>query len=425
MSNDNGFLGLRRLHHRVQSVDFGEQTGFRNGHLTVSAKQLEDLIASPVLDLVHFNWVRPGESKRIVKILDTVQPRTKGPGGGGIFPGLIGPAIPQGRGETHILDNVAVCIAGYLPRAQQGLAQMSGPTSELTFLGQTNNLVVDFKPVKDADWVQVEKALRLGLLRIATALAEATLDSTPEATEEFPSLAISAGGNLPKVGAIVNIQTQGAFKDVFVYGRSMASSMPSAIDPNELDDGAVVSGQYGHPGLKNPTWMHQNNPVVAALRERDGKDLQFAGVILAPEPVEQALKETVSAHAARLAYQMGLDAVIVTKEGGGNADSDISLKIDACEEMGIAGIGIFPEMSGADGTGPPLVGPPSKANALVSTGNYDEQVTLEEVAETFGGEIFDLLGVESTIEMEIPTAIIYGSLSPLGWGRLTCAEATP
>lgn len=423
MSNDNEFLGLRRLHHRVQSVGFGEQTILEHGHLTVSAHQLESLIASPVLDLVHFNWACPGESKRIVKILDTVQPRTKGPGGGGIFPGFVGPGIPQGRGATHILDNVAVCVAGYLPRAQQGLAQMSGPAAELSFLGATNNLVIDFKPVKDADWMQVEKALRSGLLRIAAALAEAALDSPAESTEEFASLANNAGGHLPRVGAIVNIQTQGAFKDVFVYGRSMGNSMPSAIDPNELDDGAVVSGQYGHPGLKNPTWMHQNNPVVGALRERDGKDLQFAGVILAPEPVEQALKETVSAHAARLAYQMGLDAVIVTKEGGGNADSDISLKIDACEEMGIAGIGIFAEMSGADGTGPPLVGPPSKATAMVSTGNYDERLTLEEVAETFGGEIFDLLGVESTIEMEIPTAIIYGSLSPLGWGRLTCAEA--
>lgn len=422
MTSDDDFLGLRRHLHRVSSVSFGEETKLVDGQLTVSVEQLEPLVHGPLLDLVHFNWASPGESKRIVKILDAVQPRTKGPGGGGIFPGFVGPAMPQGRGDTHVLDNVAVCVAGYLPRAQQGLVQMDGPAADLSFLGGTHNLVIDFKPVKDADWVQVEKTLRNGLLKVAAAVAEAALEAEPKSTDRFATLAMSSGTELPRIGAIVNIQTQGAFKDVFVYGKSMSDSLPSAIDPNELDDGAVVSGQYGHPGLKNPTWMHQNNPVVAALRERDGKDLSFAGVILSPEPVQQSLKETVSAHAARLAYQMGLDAVIVTKEGGGNADSDISLKIDACEEMGIAGIGIFAEMSGADGTGPPLVGPPSKATAMISTGNYDEKLMLDSVAETFGGEIFDLLGVESTIEMEIPTAVVYGSLSPLGWGRLTCAE---
>ncbi len=413
--------GLRRLIHTVRSAGFGESPGLNRGDLVASEDALQALLANPALASTRLTWARPGESVRIVKILDSIEPRTKGAGGAGMFPGFLGPALPQGTGETHVLRGVAVVVAGKLPRAQEGMVQMSGPAAELSFLGATNNLVIEFEPAEDAGWPQVDEALRLGAMRVAVALADLALEAEPDEVHDLAPLNPGTGGSLPRVGAIVNLQTQGAFKDVFVYGRTMAASMPTAIDPNELDDGAVVSGQYGHPGLKNPTFVHQNNPVVAALRDRDGKDLVFGGLILSPEPVDQTLKELTSAHAARMARQMGLDAVIVTKEGGGNADSDISLKIDAFEAMGLVGIGIFAEMSGPDGTGPPVVGPPTTATAMVSTGNYDERITLDAVDRALGGEIVDLNGLDAAAEMVLPVAAIYGSLSPIGLGRLTCA----
>lgn len=426
MAEQNGFAGLRRLVHNVRSVAFGDTPGLSGGDLVASEDALQTLLASPALASTRLTWARPGESVRIVKILDSIEPRTKGPGGAGIFPGFLGPALPQGTGETRVLKGVAVVVAGKLPRAQEGMVQMSGPAAELSFLGATNNLVIEFEPAEGAGWPQVDEALRLGAMRVAVALADLALEAEPDEVHELAPLNPGTGSSLPRVGAIVNLQTQGAFKDVFVYGRTLATSMPTAIDPNELDDGAVVSGQYGHPGLKNPTFVHQNNPVIAALRERDGKDLVFGGLILSPEPVDQTLKELTSAHAARMARQMGLDAVIVTKEGGGNADSDISLKIDAYEAMGQVGIGIFAEMSGPDGTGPPVVGPPTTATAMVSTGNYDERITLDAVDRALGGEIVDLNGLDAAAEMILPVAAIYGSLSPIGLGRLTCAtEVTP
>lgn len=423
MADNNGSSGLKRLTHRVASARFGETPGLHGGELVASEDALTGLVSSPALASVRLTWACPGDSVRIVKILDSIQPRTKGPGGAGIFPGLLGPALPQGTGETHVLEGVAVVVAGKLPRAQEGMVQMNGPAAEYSFLGATNNLVIEFEPAEGASWEQVDKALRLGGLRVAVALADLALESEPDETHQFPPLGRGGDSDLPRVGVIVNLQTQGTFKDVFVYGRTMATSMPTAIDPNELDDCAVVSGQFGHPGLKNPTYVHQNNPVVAALRERDGKDLIFGGVILSPEPVDQTLKELTSAHAARMARQMGLDAAVVTKEGGGNADSDISLKIDAMEAMGMVGIGIFAEMSGPDGTGPPVVGPPTTATAMVSTGNYDERITLAAVDRALGGDVVDLNGLPAGAEMVLPVAAIYGSLSPIGLGHLTCSEA--
>ena len=212
-----------------------------------------------------------------------------------------------------------------------------------------------------------------------------TRRSRPSPTPSRSSRARAADRpGLPRVGVVTNLQTQGRFKDVFVYGRSLSGGLPTVISPNELDDGAVVSGQYGHPALKNPTYLHQTHPVVAALRARD--DVFLAALVLCPEPVGQSTKELVSAHAARLCRELGLDAAILTKEGGGNADADVALKMDLLEDEGIAAVGIFAEMAGRDGTGPSLVVPPTRATAMVSVGNYDERLVLPACDRALGRE---------------------------------------
>ena len=190
------------------------------------------------------------------------------------------------------------------------------------------------------------------------------------------------------------------------------------IDPGELDDGAVVSGQFGHPSLKNPTWVHQNHPVVAALRARHGVDLCFAGVVHLPRAGGHGSQGGRSRpHAARVCADAGFDAVIVTKEGGGNADADMALKMDALEELGITAVGLFAEMSGIDGTGPPIVVPPERATAMVSTGNYDHRLSLPAVERASAASGSALVDQPATDAMELPTAVIYCSLSCLGWGQ--------
>ncbi len=416
-------VGLTRLVHAVREVEFGSETRYAEGVLHVGRREAEALLSHPALGATRLSWASPGEPVRIVKVLDAVEPRTKGPGGGGIFPGFVGPARAQGRGETHVLRGAAVVAAGYLPRAQEALVDMCGPAAPLSPLGATHNLVVEFEPAPSAPWEDVDDALRRGLLKLASHVAEAALEAPPDATEEVPAGDGRSHHHLPRVVAVTNLQTQGLFKDVFVYGRSFRGSLPTLIDPGDLDDGVVVSGQFGHPGLKNPTYMHQNHPVVEALRARHGRDLVLAGVVICPEPVDQAGKELVSAHAARLCAAAGFDAAVVTKEGAGNADADMALKMDALEDLGIPAVGLFAEMAGPDGTAPPLVVPPERATAMVSTGNYDERRALPAMERALGGDQLALLGVPAAGALEVPTAVIYCSLSPLGWGRLTCREA--
>ena len=413
--------GLRRLVHEVRELALGDRTGYEAGRLTVSQEAACSLVRDPALADVRVACASPGEPVRVIGALDAVQPCSKGPGGGGVFPGFLGPALPQGRGETHVLRGAAVLAAGYLPRAQEAVVDMSGQAAELSPLGATHNVVIEFERAPDAPWEEVEAAVRRGLLRLAVHLADAALEAEPDAVEELPDAAAAPEGR-PRVGVVTNLQTQGKFKDVFVYGRSLSGGLPTMLSPNELDDGAVVSGQYGHPALKNPTLLHQTHPVVAALRDCD--DLWLAALVVCPEPVEQGAKELVAAHAARLCAGLRLDAAILTKEGGGNADADVSLKMDRLEEEGIAAVGIFAEMAGRDGTGPPLVVPPSRATAMVSVGNYDERLTLPACERALGGDRVALLDDRpATEELDLPVAAIYCALNPLGWGRLTCFEA--
>ncbi|HEX2048082.1 MAG TPA: glycine/sarcosine/betaine reductase component B subunit [Acidimicrobiales bacterium] len=414
--------------HRVRRMTSGDATAWSGGELTVSADEAAALVGAPCLADVRISCTSPGDRVRIVKVLDVVEPRTMGPGGGGIFPGWLGLSGPLTGELDHdvsdpgitLLRGAAVVVAGYLPRAQEAVIDMSGPAAELSPFGTTHNVVVEFTPAPGADWADVDDALRRGALALAARLAEAALGAPPD--EEEPLPAPGAVDGLPRVGAITNLQTQGVFKDVFVRGKSFNGQPPTLIDPEEVDAGAVVSGQFGHPSLRNPTWVHQNHPVVNALRARHGRDLAFAGLVLSPEPVSAADKARVSAEAAGLCAEAGWQAVILTKEGGGNADADMSLKMDALEDMGIAAVGLFAEMAGPDGTGPPVVVPPERATAMVSTGNYDTRLDLPEMERALGGEELALLGVPATSAMELPTAVVLGSLSPLGWGRLTCFQ---
>jgi glycine reductase complex component B subunit alpha and beta len=411
---------LRRIVHEVHTIEIGTATRYEQHRLVVGQEQAQALFMDPALASVRVDVAAPGDRARIIAPLDVVEPRSKG-AGGGAFPGWVAPVNRPRGGEIHVLRGSAVLAAGHLPRNQEGLIDMSGPAAERSPFARTNNVVIEFDRADDASWQDAEVAVRRGLLRLAVHLADAAVDAAPDAIEELapPHQPGTPTGGLPRVGVITNLQTQGAFKDVFVYGRSMAGSLPTLFDPIEIEDGAVVSGQYGHPALRNPTYLHQNHPVVAELRARDGQDLCFAGVVLCPEPVAQADKELVSMHAAWLCRAAGFDAAIVTKEGAGNADNDLMLKVDALEADGLTAVALYAEMSGADGTGPPLVAGPRRG-AVISTGNYDQRIKLPAVDRAMGGSRLHIADADATAAVEIPTAAILSALSPLGAGWLTC-----
>lgn len=418
----DGTAPSQLLVHAVDEVVLGERTAYEGRRLTVGVEQARAALADPALGAVRVHVANPGDPTRIVKVLDVVEPRSKGPGVEGMFPGLLGAPRPDRPRTTHVLRGAAVMAAGALPRNQEGVVDMRGPAAETSPYGQTRNVVVEFDRAEGADWADVDLALRRGLARLAVHLADAAAQADPDEVEEWAPPTRPGTSDLPRVGVVTNLQTQGAFKDVYVYGRSFAGCLPTLLDPFEVDDGAVVGGQFGHPGLRNSTYVHQNHPIVADLRRRHGRDVDFAGLVLCPEPVDQHAKDHLSALATRVCLAAGFDAAVVTKEGGGNADADVSLKMDRLEDAGIAAVGLFAEFSGPDGTGPPLVFPPRRATAMVSTGNYDHRLDLPAMERALGGDRVDIADADATDAMELPAAAVHGCLNLLGWGRLTAVE---
>ncbi|HEX2290955.1 MAG TPA: glycine/sarcosine/betaine reductase component B subunit, partial [Pseudonocardiaceae bacterium] len=174
-----GMSAIRRIVHEVRSVEIGATTRYERHQLVVDRDQAEALFADPALASVRAHSAAPGEQVRIIAPLDVVEPRTKG-SGSGAFPGWIAPVNRKRGGDTHVLRGAAVLAAGYLPRNQEGLIDMSGPAAELSPFGRTNNVVIEFDCADGASWQEAEVALRRGLLRLAVHLADAAVAAAPD-----------------------------------------------------------------------------------------------------------------------------------------------------------------------------------------------------------------------------------------------------
>src|SRR3712207_7761320 len=51
-------------------------------------------------------------------------------------------------------------------RSQEGLIDMSGPAAALSPFSRTHNVVIEFEPAEGAPLLEVEQAVRRGLLRL-------------------------------------------------------------------------------------------------------------------------------------------------------------------------------------------------------------------------------------------------------------------
>ena len=78
----------------------------------------------------------------------------------------------------------------------------------------------------------------------------------------------------------------------YVYGVDAKKTLSTIINPTEVMDGAIVSGNCVSACDKNPTYVHENNPVVHDLFEEHGKTINFVCQILTNENVYLCLLYT-------------------------------------------------------------------------------------------------------------------------------------
>lgn len=380
---------------RVEDVRFGESTTVDEHTLYVDRKEIEALVLEDRrFTAVQVEIARPGESTRIVHCLDAVEPRVKLEGGNGVvFPGFLGGMETVGRGDTLRLAGVSVMSSSRYPQPFSGLLQareavvdMSGPSQSYSPLSRVLNLVLVPTPDPGVDNDDCDDALRRATLRVAEHLARRAIGVEPDESTRFDFS--SRDPDLPNVVYFYQLQGQGSMADTYLYGRNVQNLVPTVIHPNEVMDGAIVGGVYVYACYKNPTYLHQNNPIIWELQARHGKDLNFAGVIInRGHNYTQDDKERSSHWAAKLAGMLDADGAILTAEGGGNSAIDMMLACQYMEQMGIRTTVVSSESPGADGYDFPLFYSVPEADAIVSVGSEDATIAMPRVERVIGDDL--------------------------------------
>ena len=423
-------LELHKLN--VKSLKFSDKTFFADGVLNVNKSELLSIIADdPLLGKnLDVDLAMPGEKVRIMPVKDVIEPRYKIEGKGQIFPGMLSDVESVGEGKTLVLSGCAVLTAGKLVRFQEGIIDMSGPGAEFTPYSKTCNVVLVLEPSDpEMDKHDYEKACRMAGLKAAAYLAKSCADSKADNVEEYEFANIREAMNnypeLPKVGYLYMLQTQGLLHDTYLYGVDVKRILPTLISPLEVMDGAIVSGNCVSACDKNSTYSHQNNPVIADMLKRHGKDFNFVGCIVTNENVTLADKKRSSSYATKLAAMLGLDGVVITEEGFGNPDADLIMNCWKAERLGIKTALLTDEYAGQDGASQSLADSCPEGNACVTAGNANEVIVLPPMEKVIGyaheanviaGGWNGSLADDGTITVELQA--ITGATSELGFTKL-------
>lgn len=422
----------------IKDVVFGAATEVKDGVLYINEEQIkaivmeDDHIKSVKVELAH-----PGEETRITPVKDVIEPRVKVCSGSDkkaeIFPGMIGKVGTVGEGRTHVLKGAAVVTCGKIVGFQEGIIDMSGPGAEYAPFSKLHNICLVIEPNDGLKQYDYEAAVRMAGLRVAAAIGEAGRNVEPceiKTYETKPLLEqLAQFPNLPKVGYVYMLQTQGLLHDTYVYGVDAKKIVPTILYPTEVMDGAILSGNCVSACDKNTTYHHQNNPLIHELFEKHGKELNFVGVIITNENVYLADKERSSNWTAKLCKFLGLDAALVSQEGFGNPDTDLIMNCKKIETEGVKTVIVTDEYAGRDGMSQSLADADPKADAVVTGGNANEIIVLPPMKKIIGmldytdkiaGGFSGSLRPDGSIEAEIQ--VLTGATNEIGFNKMTAVE---
>ncbi|NLY35953.1 MAG: betaine reductase [Tissierellia bacterium] len=378
----------------VKDVLFGDKTMFHGGVLTINKEEAINFIKEDEhITEVDLVIAKPGENTRIVPVKEAVEPRIR-PDGRAVFPGVTGDLSMAGQGRLHALKGISVLGVGmHWGSFGDGLIDMGGEGAKYTLYSQLINvcIVADTDEVEERYEQQKKNtAIRMASHRLAEYLGQSVKDLEPEEIEVFELDPITKRNEdvnkLPSVVLVMQPQSQMeelGYNDR-VYGWDMNKYVPSFMNPNEVLDGALISGSFMPASSKWSTYDFQNFPTIRELYKEHGKSLNFLGVIMSNLNVTLEQKIRSSIFVAQMAKSLGADGAIVTEEGYGNPDTDYILCLAALEDVGVKTVGISNECTGRDGASQPLVTLDIKANALVSTGNVSEIIQLPPADKVIG-----------------------------------------
>ena len=407
---------------KIHDIQFGEKTEIKEHVLTIQKEELKKILECEEFSSLDIQLARPGESIRIIPVKDAIEPRIK-PDSGEYFPGILGKYDSVGEGRTRVLEGCCVITTGRIVCFQEGLIDMNGPGTVHSIYSHMNNVVLVAEPAENLSPEEHEAAVRKAGLKMAHYLAKAGMEV--EADEVRTYTLNKVDPKLPRLMYVNLVLAQGLLHDNYIYGEDAKKLQTMLMHPNEMMDGAIVSGNCVTACDKNTTYDHQNNPVVKDMYERHGKDLNFCGVISSPISTILAEKERGVMEILSIARLLDIDAIVVTEEGGGNPEADIMMIAEEAEKVGIKTVICVHENAGDDGSSEPLANSNPAADAVVTAGNNNEFIVLPPMKKTIGHlEAVDVLagGVSDALQedgsVRVRLAVIMDAASNLGITKL-------
>ena len=426
----------------VDDVRAGAETALDGGVLTVDLEEMEALLADEAFASVSVQTVRPGESVRIINAIDAVEPRIKVEPAGADFPGMLGAPGQAGRGVANALSGVAVVetappVPGEPVYWREAVFDMAGEAAKYSPFSELNNVVVSCEPTRELldsggrpvnlfegtpEAVEYNKAVRLAGLKAARRLAEVTLGREPDRRSVY-DLAPLPDNGLPAVVYLYQLAIPYLHGEIAPGAGAIggAAHLPTPIHPNELLDGALVCGWNAIACMRELTYTVQNHAVVEDLYARHGKDLDFRGVVLFTNGDTRASKERLANHAANLAVMMGAEGALINYAGGGHPAVDAMMICRNLERRGVPTTMLSMEMASQPGESGFVHFVP-EADAIVSTGNYEETVAFEPVDRVIGGDSFILIEGDPAGGFEAPLAVVLAGTHQFGGGRIRGEE---
>jgi glycine reductase len=123
----------------------------------------------------------------------------------------------------------------------------------------------------------------------------------------------------------------------------------------------------------------------------------------------------MSSYAANLALMLRAEGAILTYLGSGHSLVEVMMTCQKLEQQGVRTTILLPEMA-ADGDNSGLVYSVPEADAMVSTGNYEEAVTFPAVERVLGGDVLFETGEQAARRFTLPLRAVLSSTDPLGSG---------
>ncbi len=372
---------------KIRDVQFSEKTCFADGIIYISKQDILEFVKSEqCFDDINIDIARPGESARIVHVVDVVQPRCK-INGSIDWPGVLTDEYEiAGKGVARAVDGMGIVLCQnntYWSR-KWGAFDMSGPCAEHTPYAQMPELILE--PIApNADFRDYREAIRRVGYKVSILIAKATLGFPADTTEEFNNE--TKYPNLPNIAYSYQIYSKQYdtvnYREPMFYGNAIPDSFPLIIQPTEVLDGAI-SPCGGFRCVT--TYEIQNHPVIVELMRRHGKDLNFAGVIITVTSVEAKHRYLVSKMAANILKEVfHADGLIVTKGVGGASTLCVGAIASEAEKLGIKAVPIIQILNSQSNLSTECLISEQNVDSIVQSGTYYHYYKLPPVEKLYGG----------------------------------------